>query len=58
MVLRSALNDLTKEEKQIILMRYFDDKTQSEIGRILNRSQVQVSRMEKKILCKIKEKLV
>ena len=58
MVLRSALNDLTKEEKQIILMRYFDDKTQSEIGRILNRSQVQVSRMEKKILFKIKEKLV
>ena len=57
-ILRSALNDLSKEEKQIILMRYFDDRTQSEIGKRLNRSQVQVSRMEKKILCKIKEKLV
>ncbi len=58
MLLRTALNELEAEEKQIIMMRYFDDRTQSEIGKRLNRSQVQVSRMEKKILCKIKEKLV
>ncbi len=58
LILRSAISELTDEERQIILMRYFDDKTQSETGKRLNRSQVQVSRMEKKILMKIKEKIV
>ena len=57
-ILRSAVNSLNNEERTIIRMRYFDDRTQSEIGNMLNMSQVQVSRLEKKILCKIKEKLV
>ena len=57
-ILRSAISSLNNEERQIIRMRYFDDRTQSETGNMLNMSQVQVSRLEKKILCKIKEKLV
>ena len=48
------LNKLEKRERQIIVLRYFEDKTQSEIGDILNISQVQVSRIEKKVLSKLK----
>ncbi|MFQ7119395.1 MAG: sigma factor-like helix-turn-helix DNA-binding protein [Intestinibacter sp.] len=36
------------------MLRYFEDKTQSEIGELLNISQVQVSRIEKKVLHKLK----
>ena len=36
------------------MLRYFEDKTQSEIGEILKISQVQVSRIEKKVLLKLK----
>lgn len=55
--LKDALKNLEERDKTIILMRYFRDKTQSEIAKELNISQVQVSRLEMKILNKIKEKL-
>ncbi len=51
------INDLELRDKQIILLRYFKDKTQSEVARILGISQVQVSRIEKKILNKMKREL-
>ena len=51
------INDLELRDKQIILLRYFKDKTQSEVARILGISQVQVSRIEKKILNKMKKEL-
>ena len=44
------LDALTEGEKRIIKMRYFENKTQTQIGRLMGLSQVQVSRMEKKIL--------
>lgn len=53
--LKEALSKLSKEERQIIILRYFKDKTQVEVAKILGLSQVQVSRQEKKILNKIKE---
>ncbi len=52
------INDLEVRDKEIILLRYFKDKTQSEVARILGISQVQVSRIEKKILNKMKRELV
>ena len=52
------INDLELRDKQIILLRYYKDKTQSEVARILGISQVQVSRIEKKILNKMKKELV
>lgn len=55
-LLTQLLNELGKEERQIIYLRYFSNKTQSEIGRELGISQVQVSRMEKKILKQMREK--
>ena len=57
LALKDALKNLEERDKTIILMRYFRDKTQSEIAKELNISQVQVSRLEMKILNKIKEKL-
>lgn len=56
MLLTQLLNELGKEERQIIYLRYFSNKTQSEIGKELGISQVQVSRMEKKILKQMREK--
>ena len=44
------LEGLNKEERQVIYLRYFQEVTQSEVGARLGISQVQVSRMEKRIL--------
>ena len=55
--LRELIETLSSKEKQIIIMRYFLDKTQSEIAKELGVSQVQVSRIENKVLLDLKEKL-
>lgn len=44
------LESLNREERQVIYLRYFQEVTQSEVGERLGISQVQVSRMEKRIL--------
>lgn len=56
-VLTRLLESLGKEERQLIYLRYFANQTQSEVGRKLGISQVQVSRLEKKILQNMREKL-
>ena len=55
--LEKAMEELDSREKKIIQLRYFGDMTQSEIASKLGISQVQVSRMEKKILIKMRIKL-
>lgn len=55
--LKETLKNLEERDKMIILMRYYRDKTQSEIAKELKISQVQVSRLEMKILNKMREKL-
>ena len=57
MTVEQLLNNLTQEEKILIISRYFEDKTQVETARILNISQVQVSRLEKKILLKMRKNI-
>lgn len=57
LLLKQLLEQLTKEERQLIYMRYFANKTQSEIGKTMGISQVQVSRLEKKILGYLREKI-
>lgn len=57
LLLKEALDSLDNRAKKIVLLRFFRDKTQSEIAQVLNISQVQVSRLENKILGIIKEKL-
>lgn len=54
LLLAGLLNSLGTQERKIIYMRYFEDCTQSEIGREMGMTQVQVSRMEKKILEKLR----
>lgn len=57
LALKETLNNLDKKSRQIILLRYFKDKTQIQVAKMLGISQVQVSRIEKKVLKLMKEKL-
>lgn len=57
LLLRQLLLELTEEEKRLIDYRYFREMTQVQVAGILGISQVQVSRMEKKILGKMREKV-
>ncbi len=57
-LLYKIIKDLPPREKKIIILRYFRDKTQKDIAQELGVSQVQVSRIETKILAKLKEKLM
>lgn len=54
--LLNIISDLTDREKKIIVLRYFRDKTQGEIAKNLGVSQVQISRLETKIIEKIRVK--
>ncbi|HHV17815.1 MAG TPA: RNA polymerase sporulation sigma factor SigF [Thermoanaerobacterales bacterium] len=55
--LKEALSKLDKNERQIIILRYFKDMTQMDVAKTLNMTQVQVSRLERKILAKVKKLL-
>lgn len=55
--LRQAISSLESFDRQLVYLRYFENKTQSETAKELNMTQVQVSRREKKILEKIREQL-
>jgi RNA polymerase sporulation-specific sigma factor len=55
--LKEIISKLEPRERQIVVMRYFQDKTQTEIAQKLGISQVQVSRIEKKILNRMKESM-
>ena len=55
-VLKDIIKNLEPRERDIITLRYFEDKTQSQVAKIIGVSQVQVSRIEKKVLSKIREK--
>lgn len=55
--LKDALNNLDKKSRQVILLRYFKDKTQIQVAKLLGISQVQVSRIEKRVLRLMKDKL-
>ena len=54
--LEEILKELDARERRLIYMRYFQDMTQTEIAKIMEISQVQVSRMEKRILKRLQEK--
>ena len=57
MLLEQLIGELGEEERTLIHLRYFQDKTQVEVAKNLGISQVQVSRMEKRILIRMREKL-
>lgn len=57
-LLNEAMKHLEKEEKEIIWYRYFEGKTQQEIAELFDISQVQVSRVEKRILKKLRRQMI
>lgn len=57
LTIKELIENLDEREKQLILLRYYKNKTQIEVAKILGISQVQVSRIEKRILNSMKLKL-
>ena len=57
-VVRELIASLSEREQSIIRMRYYEDYTQTQVADMLGISQVQVSRLEKKILEKMRKNLV
>ncbi|MCC2256036.1 RNA polymerase sporulation sigma factor SigF [Ruminococcus sp. CLA-AA-H200] len=58
MMLKQLLEMLGAKERQLIYLRYFADRTQADVGKIMGLSQVQVSRLEKKIIENLRKKSV
>jgi len=56
--LKQAIDTLPPRERQILLLRYYKEKTQSEVAKIMGVSQVQISRIEKKLLGILRKKIV
>ena len=57
-LLKEAMKHLEQKEQQMIYYRYFEGKTQQEIAKIFHISQVQVSRIEKRILKKLRRQMI
>jgi RNA polymerase sporulation-specific sigma factor len=57
MLLKSAIEELGERERKIIVLRYFRDMTQSEVAEQIGVSQVQISRIENKIIKEFRQKL-
>lgn len=55
--LRQAISELSEDDRKLIKLRYFKNKTQSQTAQELHMTQVQVSRREKKIMAVMREKL-
>ncbi len=56
-VINELIKDLDERDKKVILLRFFKEKTQSQVAEILGVTQVQVSRIERKVLNSMKTKL-
>ena len=57
MLLKEAIGKLPERERKIVILRYFRDMTQSEVARRVGVSQVQISRIESKIMAQFKKEL-
>ncbi len=57
MCINELIKELEKREQEIIILRYFQNKTQTEVAKRLGISQVQVSRIEKKVLLTMRSKI-
>ena len=55
--IKKLIKELDSREQQIIVLRYFKEKTQTEVAKTLGISQVQVSRIEKKVLLEMRKKI-
>lgn len=57
LVVKELINELETRDKEVIMLRFYKEKTQSQVAKILGITQVQVSRIERKILNSMKLKL-
>ncbi len=57
MVLKAAIEKLPERERKIVILRYFRDMTQSEVAKAIGVSQVQISRIESRILGEFRKEL-
>ncbi len=57
-MLKEAMKILDERDKKILLMRFYQNKTQSEVSALLGISQVQVSRLEKKLLRQLRDHMI
>lgn len=55
LLLEKLLDELDEREKNLIWLRYFENKTQMQVAGVLGMSQVQVSRLEKKVLLRMRQ---
>lgn len=58
LTIKEMINNLEDKEKQLIMLRFYNEKTQMQVAKILGVTQVQVSRIEKKILNKMRKELI
>lgn len=58
LALQQCLSELSDEDRQLIILRYFRSLTQSQTARALGATQVQVSRRERRILAEMREKML
>lgn len=58
LAIKQLLNELEKRDREVILLRFYKEKTQMQVAKILGITQVQVSRIERKILGKMKKRLL
>ena len=58
MLLETLLNHLDEKERKLIILRFFENRTQVQVADVLSMSQVQVSRMEKKVLLRMRKEAV
>ena len=56
--LKEVLLTLEEKDRRLIILRYFNNKTQTQTAEALGMTQVQVSRREKKILLSLRQQLV
>lgn len=57
MQLRTAIEELPERERKIIMLRYFRDMTQSEVAEVIGVSQVQISRIESRVVAEMKRRV-
>ena len=58
LTINKLIQELTPKEQDVVILRYFKEETQSQVAKRLGISQVQVSRIEKKVLAVMREKLI
>lgn len=57
LAIKNLINELDDKEKEIIMLRYYKQKTQMQVSKIMGITQVQVSRIERKVLDNMRRKL-